>query len=265
MGAIIRKGGVIVMKWGSFGPVHYLTLALAVGIIGGLELLLRGRSRRVQLGVMIPLSFLGVAATIYNLVRWNSPLEYLPLHLCSLNALVLPGAVITRNKTACNLLQLWSLGALIALVLNLEMAGVDIFSDVFFFYYFPHVMEFGLPILLFRLGLAEKDSRCILSTLTITLGSYTFVHGCNRIINYLCKACHIVDGAGKVLRVNYMFSMAPTNPLLGVLYRVVPFPYWYMFLVVPVLMVYLGLVYRQQLLARGQLRRGVAGLLFAHW
>jgi len=110
------------MKWGSFGLVHLTSLAM-----------------------------------VFNLVNWGSPLEYLPLHLCSLNALVLPFAVFTRNKTLGNLLLLWSLGALAAVVVNTAQADFEVFSATFCFYFFPHVLEFGIPILLFKLGLVEKD------------------------------------------------------------------------------------------------------------
>lgn len=51
---------------------------------------------------------------------WGSPYEYLPLHLCSLTALVLPVAVFT---TLGNLLLLWLLGAVMALVVNTAQAN----------------------------------------------------------------------------------------------------------------------------------------------
>ena len=90
---------VFFMVWGSFGAVHIASLLLGAAIIIGLYFALRRCSAKTQTLVLGILSFSGIAAIIFNLVAWDSPYEYLPLHLCSLNALVLPVAVFTRNKT----------------------------------------------------------------------------------------------------------------------------------------------------------------------
>ncbi len=227
------------MKWGTFGVVHILTILAAVVMVLGLYFALRKQSKRVQTWVLGLLSFSGVAAILYNLVTWGEPLAYLPLHLCSFNALVLPIAVFTRSKRLGNLLLVWSLGALIAIIMNWDMAEAELFGTPFNFYYFPHVLEFGIPILLFQFELVEKDPRCIGSTLGITLGAYTLAHGANLLINGLTE-----------LQVNYMFSVDHTqNPALGLLYKLLPYEYWYMYLVLPIVAVYLCVVYLPQLRA----------------
>ena len=237
------------MVWGSFGSVHIFTLILAAAIIAGIYFALRKAYSKVQTLVLGVLSFSGIAAIIFNLVMWDNPLEYLPLHLCSLNALVLPIAVFTRSKTLGNLLLVWSLGALAALVVNTAQAQFEIFSATFCFYYFPHVLEYGIPNLLFQLGLIKKDCRCIGSTLAITAGAYTLVHLANLALNHLCRVWQLLDPAGKVIQVNYMYSLAPENPLLALFYRLVPHQYWYMYLIVPIVAVYLLGVYAPQLRA----------------
>ncbi|MBQ1262168.1 MAG: YwaF family protein, partial [Clostridia bacterium] len=161
------------LTWGTFGVTHLLSLALAILLNVGLYFLLKRRSRRVQLAVLGVLSFSGIAAILFNLLMWGSPLEYLPFHLCSLSAMLLPIAVLTRKRIPCNLLLLWSLGAFVALVLNYSVAEAEILSPTFFFYYFPHALECGIPILLFKLGLSELSPRCILPTVGITLTAYT--------------------------------------------------------------------------------------------
>lgn len=235
------------MTWGTFGIVHILSLVAGAALVAALYFLLRKRSVKVQMWVLGVLSFSGVAAIIYNLLMWDSPLEYLPLHLCSLNALVLPIAVLTRNKTLSNLLLVWSLGAVAALVLNYDVADAVLFGDVFCFFYFPHVLEFGIPILLFSLGLVKKDPKCIGSTLVITMASYTVVHLINKLINSL----EIMNG-DTVLQVNYMFSIEPTNPLTALFYQVIPYEYWHMYMVLPIVLVYLLAVYAPQLLKKKQ-------------
>ena len=129
------------MTWGTFTPAHIITLVAAVAMIAGLYFILRNRSEKCKTVVLGVLSFSGIAAIIFNLLVWDAPLAYLPLHLCSINAMVLPIAVLSRNKTVCNLLLVWCLGALAALVLNYEVVNMKLWSWTFFFYYFLTVLQ----------------------------------------------------------------------------------------------------------------------------
>lgn len=237
------------MKWGFFTPAHLATLMLAAVIITALYYGLKNKSEKIQTVVLFPLSLSGIAAIVYNLLRWGEPLAYLPLHLCSLNALVLPIAVLTRNKQLCNLLLLWCLGALVAIVANFEMVDTELFGETFNFYFFPHVFEFGIPVLLFKLKLVKKDPACISSTLSITMVIYTLVHLCNLGINRYCAAI------GSGLRVNYMFSLEATNPLTALFYKVIPHTYWHMYMIIPIVAAYLLVVYAPELSAKYQTSR----------
>lgn len=231
------------MIWGTFSPVHFISL-LFVAVMGvGLYYLLKNKTQCFQTIALGILSFSGIAAILFNLLAWSSPLEYLPLHLCSLNALVLPVAVFSRNKALGNLLLLWSLGAFIALVLNYSVAQAEIFSAVFWFYYLPHALEFIIPILLFALGHIKLDRRCIVSTLGITFAVFTIIHPINLIINSYCAENNILNPAGHLIQVNYMFTVSPDNPLLSLFYSVIPSAYWYLYLCIPVILLYLGLIY----------------------
>lgn len=234
------------MKWGTFGAVHIASLVFAAGMIVALYFLLKNKSQKVQTIVLGILSFSGIAAVIFNLLMWGRPLEYLPLHLCSVNALLLPIAVFSRNKTISNLLLVWSLGALAALVMNQAVAQAQVLDPVFCFFYFPHALEFGIPILMFKLGLVKKDPKCIVSTVGITMGVYTLIHFFNKALN----AAQFLDLNGEVIKVNYMYSIDPENPLLALFYKVIPFEYWYMYMIVPILVVYLLIVYAPQLLKK---------------
>ena len=232
------------MVWGSFGLTHILTLIFGVLINVALYFLLRKASEKVQIWVLFILSFSGISAIIYNLVTWNSPFEYLPLHLCSLNAMLLPFAVWFRKKWCCNLLLLWSLGSYVALILNMSMATAELTSAPFFFYYFPHVLEAGIPILLFALKLVEKEPKTIGSTLMITFSVYTIIH----FINVAINSANLLDPSGNIIQVNYMFSITPNNPLLNLFWSIIPHPYWYMYLAIPIIIIYLGCWYLPQIL-----------------
>ena len=236
------------MTWGFLSSAHIISLILAVGIITLLYFILKNKSDRVKTIVLGILSFSGIASIIYNLVAWNSPLEYLPLHLCSLNAMVLPFAVFTRKKVLNNLLLLWSIGALFALIINVSVSEAEILSWTFVFYYFPHVFELGIPILMFLLKLAKKDVKCIISTVVITMTVYTLIHFVNLWINSYAIKNNIVDLAGNVIKVNYMYSIYPDNPLLNLFYSIIPYQYWYMYLTMVVIVIYLGIVYLKDIL-----------------
>ncbi len=246
------------MVWGFFSALHIITLILAAGIIAGIYFLLKRAKDKVKIIVLGILSFSGIFAIIYNLVVWDSPLEYLPLHLCSLNAMVLPVAVFTRNRILNNLLLLWSIGALFALLVNVAMASVEIFSWTFAFYYFPHVLEFGTPILMFLLRLVKKDVKCIASTVGITMASYTLIHFVNLWINDYAAKHNVVDWAGNIIRVNYMYSLYPENPLLNLFYSIIPFQYWYMYLTVLVVVLYLGIIYLNDIIKLIKNKRNAA-------
>ena len=236
------------MLWGSYGIVHIATLLLSAAIITGLYFILRNRSDKTKTVVLFILSFSGIAAIIFNLVTWGSPIEYLPFHMCSITAMLLPFAVITRSKVINNLLLLWCIGALIALVLNQAQAEYEIWSWTFFFYYFPHTLEFGIPILMFVLKLTEKKLIYIPTTLALTAGIYTCVHLINVWLNQYAVANNVVDWAGDVVKLNYMYSIDPTNPVLQMMYNLIPHPYWYMFVATPFIVLYLCIVYLPEII-----------------
>jgi hypothetical protein len=164
--------------------------------------------------------------------------------------MLLPIVVFTRNKTLGNLLLVWCLGALAALVVNMAQAEYELMSWTFVFYYFPHVLEFGIPILLFSLGIIEKHPKYIISTIAITMVIYTGVHLCNLGINNWLEANNVLDYAGNLIQVNYMYSIVPENPLLALFKQVIPYDYWYMYMIVPILVVYLSIVYLPQILRK---------------
>ena len=236
------------MLWGSYGIVHIATLLLSAAIITGLYFILKNRSDKTKTIVLFILSFSGISAIIFNLVTWNSPIEYLPFHMCSITAMLLPFAVITKNKVINNLLLLWCVGALIALVLNQAQAEYEILSWTFFFYYFPHTLEVGIPILMFALGLTKKKLIYIPTTLALTAGIYTCVHLINVYLNSYAVANNVVDWAGNIVKLNYMYSIDPTNPVLQMMYNLIPHPYWYMFVATPFIVLYLCIVYLPEII-----------------
>lgn len=236
--------------WGSFGIAHLLSLAVSVLIIIGLYYLLKNRSKETIRIVLFVLSLSGIGAILYNLLAWNSPIEYLPLHLCSINAILLPIAIATKSRVLGNLLLIWCLGALFANIMTFyPMSVADLYGWTHLFFYIPHVLEFGIPLLLIKFKLVEKKPRYILSSLGITALIYTGVHVANILLNNYCVRANLTDSSGELIQVNYMYSVGPDNPLLNLFYKIIPHSYWYMYLVFPILGVYLIIVYGKELMA----------------
>ena len=134
------------MTWGYFSWLHILTMIAVIPILIGIHFLLKNKSEKTKTIALLCMALTGIVAIIYNLIVRKDPINNLPFHLCSLNALMLPIAVTTKNKTICNLLLLWSLGALVAIILNDEHYHYKFMDLNFIMYYFPHLFEFGVPI-----------------------------------------------------------------------------------------------------------------------
>jgi len=237
------------MLWGSYGLVHIITLIISACMILGIYFILRNRSEKTKVVVLFILSLSGLAAIIFNLVTWGTPLEYLPFHMCSITALILPIAILTRSKIFSNLLLFWCLGAAMAIICNQGQANYVIPSATFFFYYIPHTLEFGIPILMFALKIVKKDVRCIASTVVLTMAIYTVVHFINLALNSYCVANAVTNPSGEIVQVNYMYSLFAPVPLMQAMYNLIPHSYWYMYVVVPFVVIYLGIVYLPEIIA----------------
>jgi len=227
------------MVWGTFTITHIISLIFVFLLAIIMYLILKRFNDKVKTWVLFLFSLTGVAAIVYELIVPGSPLEYLPLHMCSINAMLLPITVLSKNKVMGNLLLLWCLGALIALVMNQVAASTTVFSTYFFVYYGSHTFEFIVPMLLFSLGLIKFDFKYIISTVLITIAIYTAIHLVNCGLNEYFIANNVLDPNGNVIQVNYMFSLEPSNPVLAIMYSIVPFDYWYMYLAFPIIIVYL--------------------------
>ena len=235
---------MIFVPWGTFTPQHIATLLLSAALIVGLHFLLRKLPQKQQTAILFVLSFAGIAAIVFNLLMWDSPIEYLPLHMCSINAILLPLTVLSRNRVLGSLTLLWCLGAALALIANTGQADFVIPSGAFFFYYIPHTLEVAVPVLLFTTGLIRFDFRTTPHTVAITMAIYTVVHFANRFLNRYAAENGILDWQGEIAELNYMFALSPEGkPRLEVCWHAMADPDWDMYGAVPLVVVYLGLIW----------------------
>lgn len=240
----------IYLKWGSFTNVHLISLALVVVLCIAMTLILKRFKPVVVDIILFIMSLSGIAAIIYNLVAWKSPLQYLPLHMCSINALILPFAVLTKNKYITNLLSLWALGAVMALVMNGSVASSNVFSGPFNFYFFPHIFEFYVPIALFIFKRSKLDFKTIPITLLITVLIIVGVHFINKGVNAYTLANNITDYTGNVIRVNYIYTLGPDGyPVLSQLWSILPVELLYLITISPLVILALVLLNIKNIIA----------------
>ena len=243
------------MPWGSFGTVHLATLAIAVVLNVLIYLSIRKKSRTRQ---VLTLFFLSLISAGFVLVGvFGSPLNIfkaLPISFWGLNAVLLPYAILTRGKKICNILLLWSVGSVMALVFNSSMAHVDVFSGEFIIFFIMHVLGAGIPILLFELGLVTRDTRTVKTTLLVTFLAYTGAHLANLAINS-ANGWSVKEG------VNYLSTLAPSSHLLHFFYTIIPAEYWYMVLALPLVVAYMVFWYLPEILDERRKNRALRGKL----
>ncbi len=250
------------MPWGTFTLPHIATLLLSIAVIVGLHFLLRKLPQKQQTAILFVLSFAGIVAVVFNLLMWGFPLEYLPLHMCSIHALLLPATVLSKNRILGSLTLLWCLGAVLALIVNTGQAAFLIPSTTFFFFYIPHTLEAAVPVLLFSLGHIRFDFRTIPITVAVTMGIYTLVHIANLFLNRFVQANGILNYFGEIAQINYMFSLSPEgNPLLELFWKIIPHPYWYMYMSIPLILAYFALIWAiTRIAARMKREKGASEL-----
>ncbi|MBQ9745352.1 MAG: YwaF family protein [Clostridia bacterium] len=233
------------MAWGTFTLQHIISLAAVAAFAAALYFILRRLSDKGKTAVLFAVSLLGVAAVLYDLFRWGRPLEYLPLHLCSLNALIIPFAVLTKNKVASHLTLVWSLGAMLVLIVNTGQAYYEMFSEAFWVFVICHAVDVTVPMLLFITGLVEFDIKKAPATVGVTMGAYTAVHFANLAINkYLLETASPVMAysrtPARVPQVNYMYSLGDEGNVFFELFRkIIPYDYWHMYLIAPLIFAFL--------------------------
>jgi uncharacterized membrane protein len=231
------------MLWGTFGVNHILSLVLAFVVSFFIFIGLRKMNQTLKTISIFLLSLAGISAIIFNLVTWGSPLEYLPLHMCSITAILLPIVVLSKNNVIGNLLLVWSLGSVLAIVFNHAQGTYEILSWTFFFYFVPHFLECAVTIYLFAFKYVKLSAKYIPSTLAITSGIYTIVHLCNKMINAYCINNNVLNPSGEVITVNYMYSLKPTVPLMELMWDIIPYEYWYMYVGIIIIAAYLGIIF----------------------
>jgi hypothetical protein len=230
------------MVWGTFTLQHMLSLISIIFLTAALHFILKNADTKIKQIVLFSVSLAGTAAVFYDLLRWGQPLLYLPLHLCSLNALIIPFAVAFKNKVLAHLNLIWSLGAMLVLIVNTGQANYVMFSEAFWIFIVCHSVDVAVPTLMFTTGLIEFNFKKTPAAIGITMAAYTGVHFINIGINEYLSSVYSVAGHSRAIppRVNYMYSLGDEGNAAFALFRkIIPADYWHMYMIVPIIAVFL--------------------------
>ena len=157
------------MKWGFFTPAHLLTLVLAAAMLTALYYGLRNKSQKIQTMVLLPLSLSGVAAIVFNLLHWGSPLEYLPLHLCSINIILIAIHAWKPNKTLDNFLYGVCIPGALAAMLFSTWTPLPTLNFMHLHSFTIHILLIAYPVMLTVGGDIRPDWRVLPKCLLLTL------------------------------------------------------------------------------------------------
>lgn len=234
-------------KWGSFSVTHIASLIIAVLYNILLYFLLKNRSNKTQTVILFLYSLLGPITMIREIIVWapvQSILRYLPIHLCSVNAILTPVLAITKNKFIGNLTMLFSVTSALALIFNSIQAEYSIMSWEFFLYFTSHAMGCAIPFIMAKLGIIEVKPKYVGRCMLTVFIMYTVVYGINVLINTLAVQYQWYDNLGDLIWVNYMFSVSTQgNPALQFFWDICPYPYFYLLVGGgPIVALYYGII-----------------------
>ena len=83
----------------------------------------------------------------------------------------------------------------------------------------------------------------------ITLGTCVLIHFANVALNDYFVTNQILNPFGKLVQVNYMYTLTPENPVLALFWSLIPHPFWYLMPVLLIILPYLAAVYAKQIAA----------------
>ncbi len=229
-----EQSGFWIMR--PFNPLFCAILAAFVFLLAGAGLALRRRSDRIRRAVLVSacvLTLIGFFAykyalsvdEAYNVITadkggfnwWGE----LPLHLCNINMILIPIAVLTRKRPLLSFcFFVGPLGAMMALAMpGSGFGGYPIYLPRMLGYYGTHflivVEALAIAVLGFFRPKFSDIPRTVLTILLITLAVFG--------VNMLMRA------TGLFPKANYFYSVETEgNFLLEIFHKWIPYPFLYL-------------------------------------
>ena len=245
-------GEIVQMNWTMtpFNPLFIAVFAAFLALLIGASLLLRGKSEKTKQTVLVSACVVTLIGFLFYKYALSLDAEFnvitaemggfnwwgeLPLHLCNINMLLIPIAVLTKNRPLmCFGFFIGPLGALMALVMpGNGFDGYSLLLPRMLGYYGTHFMiviegwalvAFGL----FRPRFSDLP-KAILALFLLALA----IFGVNMLLRW----------SGLHPKANYFFSVETEgNPILELFHSWLPVPFLYVIPCIGILALYMALV-----------------------
>ncbi len=217
-----------------FNGYHIAMILLPLIMLFLMYLSLNDKEEKVQDRCLLLLSSLAIVLFLsykiymsrhYDDFKW---IDNLPLQLCNINLIVLPVALLKKNKTMFAFLYFVGIiGGLIGVVMfDTYFLGRSAFSFPVLVYFVYHSMLVMFPILLVLLGKYTPCYKDVLKAekMLFVLALIMFVF--NKILRIVFF----------VFSTNYFYTMGlEGNPFVDLLWRIIPVPFLFFLPVAPVL------------------------------
>ncbi len=233
-----------------FNPVFLVTLALFVFLLVIASLAVRGKSERVKKIVIVTACILTLIGFFVYKYCLSIDADYdriqsdmggfnwwgeLPFHLCNVNMILIPIAVLTKKRPLLSFcFFVGPLGATLALVMpGNGFDGYSILLPRMIGYFGTHFMIVILALSIVTFGFYKPQFRDIpmtaLTLAAVALGAF--------LISLLFRV------AGLHPHANYFYTIEPEgNPVLTIFQRLIPVPYLYLLPSILVIAAYASIV-----------------------
>lgn len=211
-------------------------------VVSSLLFYFKSKSQSSRFRFLLFLSFINALAYVVNwwffYIRGDSILTLMPLQLCNIAVFLIPAALLSKKAVLMDFVfYICGLGALVA-ILVVGSDYQDTYSMMTFSFYLFHFSVFLIPLLNSIWGFHRLKPN-LKSALNLT-GMVLIISGFVHLLNLLLNNVYHIPA-------NYFFTMrllaAQMNPAFALFAKWIPYDYFYLLVALPILYVYMGIVY----------------------
>lgn len=233
-----------------FNFTFFIVTAFFVLLLVAASILMRKKSDRAKrivisaasvltfIGFIVYKYFLSIDTAYHAISSYNGEFNWwgeLPLHLCNINMLLIPVAVMFNLQMLMSFcFYAGSLGACMAILMpGNGFTGYSIFLPRMLGFFGTHYMIVILAIAIVSFGLYRPKYRDLPISCVVILGISFCVFLCNLLLRR----------TGLYADANYFYNISPDgNPLLELFHSLIPFPFLYQIPSLLILVPYMAII-----------------------
>jgi uncharacterized membrane protein YwaF len=236
----VKTGNFMQLQWYYVGSLIAVTMILLV---------FKNKSQSSRFRFLLVLTIINAIAYIVNwwyfYISGAHILTLLPLQLCNIAVFLIPIALISKKAVLMDFIFfICGLGGLAA-ILIVSSDYKDTYSMMTFSFYIFHFSVFLIPLLnsIWKFHSLKPSLKSAFNLTVLVLIISGAVHLLNLYLNNVYN-----------IPANYFFTMrllaAQMNPAFALFAKWIPYDYFYLLFALPILYLYMGLVYLVTLLTQ---------------